>query len=153
MAITLKQIADLQAALLGAGSAVVAESAAARERYHVGAVWYGNWLSDADRGRFGSPEKPRHNAAVTRRSYQDAFFTLAPITSKDSEAQVTRGVAVFLPRGMIPHGEFTDSYVLARLRLRASRDTLDTKFTYRVNLPADYVQKMAVAAREEGDSV
>jgi len=135
--ITRKEIESLLDALRGT-TPTAPRARTEPEKYHVGAVWSGNWFRHADKGKFGSSKKPRHFACVMKRPGSPVrFFTLAPITSKRH-----RKNAVFLPAGVIPGTQFTASWILPRVKLRASRTTLDTKFEYTVNLPATYVKEM-----------
>lgn len=134
--VTLDMASQLQAILRGESFSAQADNPA--EQYHPGAVWFGDWFHRRVPVRFGSPEKPNHNAAISRRDRQKQRFTLAPITS------IPRSYcAIMLPRGTIPAtGKFVPSYLLPRIKLRASRQALENHFEYRCQLAPDMIQQM-----------
>lgn len=141
-AITLNKALELQAILRG--ESIVTQAEDASGRLHVGAVWFGDWFNRREPVIFGSPEKPNHNAAISRRDRQKQRLTLAPITS------IPRShCAIMLPRGTIPAtGKFVPSYLLPRIRLRASSQTLGEHFEYRCQLPSGIVQQMVQMMNE-----
>ena len=136
MRITAQMLDDLGNALRGAPACFVAEDEA--ERFHVGAVWHGDWRHNDGERSFGTEEKPKHNAAIARKNKPRTIFRLCPITSR------RRGKrhALRLPAGMVPGGKYTESYLLARIQLIARRDTLSGRFSYKCSLPADVVRSM-----------
>lgn len=137
MPISTRQIIALQEWLSGSAPAAP-KAETEREQFHVGAVWYGNWLDDADQGRFGTPEKRKHNACISTRNQMATSFTLAPITKQKKPAKDT----VTLPAGTTPGGEFCVSYVLFRLKLAARKETLQKAFDYKATLPSRYIQEI-----------
>ncbi len=138
MKITMSQIDQLKSALSGGKLPEGDITQKIENRYHVGAVWFGDWLRKADRGRFGWKEKPRHFACIFRRNKPKTWFTLCPITSKRKKAPV----AVHLPRGTIPGGRFVPSYILVRFKLRAKCQTLNEHFDFKCNLSQHYIGQM-----------
>ncbi len=137
MTISTRQIIELQEWISGSAPASP-KAETERERFHIGAIWYGNWLDDADRGSFGTPDKRNHNACISIRNQVASFFTLAPITKQMKTAKNT----VALPAGTIPGGEFCVSYVLFRFKLAARRETLKRMFIYKTSLPPQYIQEI-----------
>jgi hypothetical protein len=135
MKVTEHIIADLQASLRDECASVRADQGT--ERYYVGSVWFGDWFRNADRGCFGTCEKPNHNAAVSRRSLDRQIMTLAPVTTNKHARQ-----AVSIPRGTIPGGKFSISFLLPRIKLQARRQTLDAYFQYRCRLSEQTVRDM-----------
>jgi hypothetical protein len=136
MRITAQVLDDLENALKGGATCSVAEEEA--ERFHVGAVWYGDWRhSDGERS-FGTEEKPKHNATIARKNKPRTIFRLCPITSR----RRGKKQALRLPAGMVPGGKYTESYLLTRIQLIARRDTLSGRFFYKCSLPADVVGNM-----------
>lgn len=136
MRITQDVLRELQAALAGGVAARAAPPG--DQRYHVGAIWHGNWHDYADRGSFGSPEKPNHYACIARRNDHLTRFTLHPITSIRHDGPDV----LVLPRGRIPSNQFVCSYLLTRIKLVATRETLDTRFRYTCSLTPPEVQSM-----------
>ena len=143
MFIPIKQIIELQQSL-SCSAPTAPQAGTEREHFHVGAVWHGNWLENADRGRFGSPEKRKHNACISQRNQPATFFMLAPITSQEKQTEDV----VVLPAGTIPGGELCTSYVLFRWRLAARRKTLEDAFTYKATLPPQYIQEIRTRMKE-----
>ena len=140
--ITEREIKNLLDALRGATPAAPREE---QRKYHADAVWYGDWFRKADVGRFGSEKKPKHFAAIMSRSKPESRFTLAPITSLKSDA------AVVLPAGLLPGAtKLTVSFMLIKIKLQASRETLDTYFQYRCSLSPEYVQQAKERIRDDG---
>ena len=144
MGITLRQVHNLEAALRGESVERAAQFSNPNQRYHVGAVWYGNWWEKADGGHFGSKKKPRHNACVKRRSKCKSHFTFAPITSEKRKG----ADFLVLREGTIPGGECCTSYLLVKFKLIAQRRTLDQYFEHKCNLSADIVQAMKEAEKK-----
>jgi hypothetical protein len=143
--ITARQVVEIQQCMSGS-SPTAPQAKTERERYHIGAVWHGNWYERADAGRFGSPEKLNHFACISFRNQVATTFTLAPITSKE-RSSVTGNV--MLPPGTIPCGEFCTCYILYRIKLRASRQTLDMHFKYRATLHREHVQEMRTRMNQD----
>jgi len=134
--ITSQQVGELLSILRGAAPQDNADPCGLK--HDVGSVWFGDWFHRPRTERFGSEKKPDHNAAISRQTPDGQRFTLAPITtqkhSKDS---------ILIPRGIIPGArKFENSYLLARICLRASRYALDTYFEYRCNLPHSIVREL-----------
>jgi len=143
MKITQENVQSLLDALRGTTPPAPREE---RRRYHVGAVWFGDWFTKADKGRFGSTKSPKHFAAVLQRNPKKTRFTLKPITSK------TNKDAVVLPPGLLPGAtKFTVSYLLFRITLQATRRTLDTHFEYRCTLPNEYISKAKETCHHDGN--
>ncbi len=144
MTLSRHQLENLQAAFDGVAVDRAAPTGNPEQRYHVGAVWYGNWWEKADGGRFGSEKKPRHNACLKRRSKCKSYFTFAPITSEKR-----KGADILVLReGTIPGGECCVSYLLAKFKLIAQRRTLDEHFEHKCNLSSDIVQAMKEAEKK-----
>ncbi len=137
MSISQTQIESLAAALRGETVQRAPESGNPNQCYHVGAVWYGDWRKDDDQGGFGTFGSPKHNACIMSRNKRMLFFTLAPITS---ERKTGAGVVELLP-GTIPGGKYCASYLLAKLKLFASRNTLRQYFIYKCNLAPDILSR------------
>lgn len=135
--ITSQQVSELLSILRGATSADKTDHCAAK--HDVGSVWFGDWFHRPHTERFGSEKKPDHNATISRRTPDGQRFTMAPITTQKHSKD-----AILIPRGVIPGArKFENSYLLAKIYLRASRYALDNYFEYRCNLPHFIVQQLA----------
>lgn len=152
--VTNAMVKNLQASLR---HEVVAEKKeASGARWHVGAVWFGDWYhthlrQPGDRGRFGSPQKIRHFAVIHKRfrHKNPSSVGLHPVTSQPKNA------SLHLPPGTLPDaGKFTDSYILYKIHLIMTHKTLETgPFDYRCTLAPETTQELVRLSKNTGGGI
>lgn len=136
MKITSNMIFEMQSALRG--EATCSSVNGDKKKFNIGAVWYGDWHNRNSGRSFGTHNKPRHNACISKQYPKTRpWLILAPITSQRKTANVLK-----LRPGIISGGKFTASYVLISIQLRSTHADLLKNFTYKGILPSNYVQEI-----------